>query len=201
MVRFLETGIGNREASVDSGAGKGRVWDMGFVQWIGREHSILRHESVPARRYVRAGIVVLMALGMFTGCSSTITSRGNAPNPDMLSKIKVGEHNRKQVARLLGTPSNAAIFNDSTWYYVSRKTKTVAFYKPEVLESQVIAIHFDASGKVKEIRRYTKKDGRDITPVARSTPTPGREMGLLEQLLGNIGRFEVEERGTSNRPP
>ncbi len=158
-------------------------------------------QSVIARRGCRAGILVLVALGMFMGCSTSITSRGNAPDPEKLSKVKVGEHNRRQVARLLGTPSNAAIFNDSIWYYVSRKTKTVAFYQPEVLESQVIAIHFDTSGKVKEIRRYTKKDGRDITPVARSTPTPGREMGLLEQLLGNIGRFEVEDRRTTNRPP
>ncbi len=173
---------------------------MLFTQWIGRDHSMCARQSIIGRRGYRAGILVLVALGMFMGCSTAITTRGNAPNPKNLSQIKVGEHNRSQVARLLGTPSNAAIFNDSTWYYVSRKTKTVAFYKPEVLESQVIAIHFDTSGKVKEIRRYTKKDGRIITPVARSTPTPGREMGLLEQLLGNIGRFEVEDN-RSSRPP
>ncbi len=174
---------------------------MQLIQWIARDHSILHRRFITARGGLRAGILVLMALAMFTGCTSKVTHRGNAPNPAMLEKIKVGEHNRSQVARLLGTPSNAAIFNDSTWYYVSRKTKTTAFYQPEVLESQVIAIHFDTSGKVKEIRRYTKKDGREITPVARSTPTPGREMGLMEQLLGNIGRFEVEDRTTPNRPP
>lgn len=173
---------------------------MSFTQWIVRDHSMCGRRSVISGRGLRAGILVLVALGMFMGCSTTITSRGNAPDPEMLSQIKVGEHNRSQVARILGTPSNAAIFNDATWYYVSRKTKAVAFYKPEVLESQVIAIHFDKSGKVKEIRRYTQKDGRDITPVARATPTPGREMGLLEQLLGNIGRFEVEDRRTT-RPP
>ena len=162
---------------------------------------MLGRRSVIGRRGCRAGILVLVALGMFTGCSTEITTRGNAPNPKNLSQIKVGEHNRNQVAGLLGTPSNAAIFNDRIWYYVSRKTRTVAFYKPEVLESQVIAIHFDTSGKVKEIRRYTQKDGRDITPVARATPTPGREMSLMEQLLGNIGRFEVEDQRTTNRPP
>ncbi|MEE8517036.1 MAG: outer membrane protein assembly factor BamE [Alphaproteobacteria bacterium] len=174
---------------------------MMFTQWIDRDHSMLGRQSVIGRRGCRAGILVLVALGMFMGCSTEITTRGNAPNPKKLSQIKVGEHNRSQVARLLGTPSNAAIFNDRIWYYVSRKTRSVAFYKPEVLESQVIAIHFDTSGKVKEIRRYTQKDGRDITPVARATPTPGREMGLMEQLLGNIGRFEVEDQRTTNRPP
>ncbi len=172
---------------------------MLFTQWIDRNHSMSGRHSVIGRRGFRAGILVLVALGMFMGCSTAITTRGNAPDPDKLSKIRVGEHNRKQVEQLLGSPSNAAIFNDSTWYYVSRKTKTVAFYKPEVVESQVIAIHFDTSGKVKEVRRYTKKDGRVITPVARSTPTPGREMGLLEQLLGNIGRFEVEDDGALSR--
>lgn len=169
---------------------------MQFVQRIGHDHTIKRRPSITGGRRFWASILVVMALAMFTGCTSAITNRGNAPNIDKLSQIKVGLHTRSQVARLIGTPSNAALFNDNTWYYVSRKTKSTAFYKPEVLESQVIAVHFDESGKVKEIRRYTKKDGRDITPVARKTPTPGREMGLLEQLLGNVGRFEVEQRRT-----
>ncbi len=187
--------------SAAGSAGGGRVRDMLFTQWIVRDHSMCGHKFVIRGRRLRAGVLALAALGMLMGCSTTITTRGNEPDPKKLSQIRVGEHDRRQVARLLGTPTNAAIFNDTIWYYISRKTKAAAFYKPEVLESQVIAIHFDKSGKVKEIRRYTKKDGRDISPVARKTPTPGREMGLLEQLLGNIGRFEVEDRGTGRRPP
>ena len=37
----------------------------------------------------------------------------------------------------------------------------------------------------------TIEDGIVIDPVSRATPTHGRDLGLLEQLLGNIGRFDA----------
>jgi hypothetical protein len=33
------------------------------------------------------------------------------------------------------------------------------------------------------------EDGKEITPVARATPAPGRELSFLEQLIGNLGKF------------
>jgi hypothetical protein len=32
-------------------------------------------------------------------------------------------------------------------------------------------------------------DAQEISPVARVTPTEGRDLTLLQQLFGNIGRF------------
>ena len=34
------------------------------------------------------------------------------------------------------------------------------------------------------------EDSINITPVERTTPTHGRELGIIEQILGNINRFE-----------
>ena len=42
---------------------------------------------------------------------------------------------------------------------------------------------------VKEIKRYGLKDGKQIAFVDRETPTRGKEMTVLEQLFGNLGRF------------
>jgi hypothetical protein len=37
-------------------------------------------------------------------------------------------------------------------------------------------------------------DAQQIVPVDDTTPTLGRELGLLQQLLGNIGRFNTPVR-------
>ena len=31
-----------------------------------------------------------------------------------------------------------------------------------------------------------------VNPVSRTTPTYGKQLGLLEQLIGNVGRFNTE---------
>ncbi len=38
-------------------------------------------------------------------------------------------------------------------------------------------------------KNYDLADGKDISMVSRITPTAGKEMTILEQIMGNVGRF------------
>jgi len=134
------------------------------------------------------GLAISGALAL-AACAPTVDLRGNLPTERKLAEIKPGEVNRGAVGEILGTPSMVATFDTETWYYVSQKTETVAFFAPEIVEQRVIAIRFDAYGMVNAVDHYQLSDGREIDPVDRKTPTAGKELGLIEQLLGNIGRF------------
>jgi len=148
----------------------------------------LRNARPPVSIAVR-----LLALGFALGvaaCEPTVAQRGNLPEPDKLAEIHPGTTTRDQVAKLLGTPSSTGVFNDKSWYYISRKTKRIAFFDPDVLDQQVYVVNFDDSGVVKSVDHKSLKDGRDIEPAPGATPAPGRELSFLEQILGNIGRFD-----------
>jgi outer membrane protein assembly factor BamE (lipoprotein component of BamABCDE complex) len=60
-----------------------------------------------------------------------------------------------------------------------------------VLEQNVAVVEFDDKGFVRDIRRYTLEDGVVINPVTRKTPAVGKELSFLEQIFGNIGRFNA----------
>lgn len=48
---------------------------------------------------------------------------------------------------------------------------------------------------------YDLEDGRVVSYASRETPTRGRELNLLEQLLGNIGRGQAEQFGGEQNLP
>jgi outer membrane protein assembly factor BamE (lipoprotein component of BamABCDE complex) len=129
-----------------------------------------------------------LAVGL-TACAPSIDTRGNLPDPDVVSELRPGIHDRDQVAQLLGSPSTVGTFDNSTWYYISKRTETVAFFEPEIVDQQVLALHFDNTGVLSDVQLYGYEDGRVIDPVDRVTPTSGQEMTILKQLFGNIGRF------------
>ncbi len=130
---------------------------------------------------------------LLSACAPNIVQRGNLPAPELLTKIQPGVQSRNQVADILGSPSSVATFGEEVWYYISSQTETVAFYEPEIIELLVEAITFDDAGKVKNIRTYGLEDAQEIEPVARTTPTGGREITILEQLIGNLGRFSKQD--------
>src|SRR5205823_5400428 len=89
---------------------------------------------------------------------------------------------------ILGSPSSVSIFNDKSWYYISRRTGQFAFFDPDVIDQQVYVVNFDDQGVVKTVDHKGVQDARAIDPVPRATPAPGRELTSLEQLIGKVGK-------------
>jgi outer membrane protein assembly factor BamE (lipoprotein component of BamABCDE complex) len=146
---------------------------------------------------------VCVALTALTGCSNMVDQRGNLLDPERLQQVRPGITTREGVQTLLGTPSSTGTFDSNTWYYISRRTEQFAFFQPKVTDSQVVAIDFDDQGIVRDVHRHGLDDARTIQPVARATPAPGREMSFIEQLIGNVGKFNTSDpkkRDTGNNP-
>lgn len=135
-------------------------------------------------------ISFLIILASLTSCTSRIETRGNLPNDDMLANIEVGQVSMREVVELIGSPSTIEPFQGQSWYYISEKTSAKAFFEPEITSRKVIIIRFDNKGIVKEIKTIGLKEAKNIKMVERITPTAGREMTILRQLFGNIGRFQ-----------
>ena len=138
-------------------------------------------------------IVGVLALGA-SGCATKLANRGNHVEPAKLAEIAPGKQTREEVSELLGSPSSVTTFGDDTWYYISNRTETFAFFKPEVLERHVIKIKFGSDGKVNKIDTLELDDGREVDLVKRTTPTHGTEMTVLEQVVGNLGRFKKKNQ-------
>ena len=141
-------------------------------------------------------LTVVSGAAAFVSCAPAVDQRGNLPNPDKMAEIHAGSTTKDEVAKILGTPSSVSVFNnDKSWYYISRRTSQTAFFEPDVLDQQVYVVNFDDQGVVKAVDHKALEDGKEITPVARATPAPGRELSFLEQLIGNLGKFNGSSGG------
>ena len=131
----------------------------------------------------------LLALSL-SACESRKNTRGNLLDPERVEDIRPGELNRDEVVEILGSPSSITPFGSDTWYYISQRTETYAFFAPKVLERQIVVVSFDKKGKVTKVDTVGLEQGREIIPVARKTPTHGNKLTVLEQLIGNLSRFK-----------
>lgn len=53
----------------------------------------------------------------------------------------------------------------------------------------MLAITFSDDDKVNNLKYYGLEDGKVISYVNRQTPTRGRELTVIQQLFGNLGRL------------
>lgn len=144
------------------------------------------------KRRARKGLACVLGAALATalgGCAPRVDTHGNLADPERLAQIAPGKQNRGQVAELLGSPSSTAVFDNEVWYYISQRTETFAFFEPKVAERQIVIVEFDKDGVVSAVKTSGLEDGNDIEPVERVTPTEGKRLTVLEQIIGNLGRF------------
>ena len=127
---------------------------------------------------------------LVAACAPVVYSHGNSPNPQLLELIEPNVQDKSQVQAMLGSPSSITMFEEETWLYISSKSQQRAFFEPEELERKVIAITFNSEGKVSGVAKMLKEDGLDIEFSTKETPTSGHSFTFMEQLFGNVGRFE-----------
>jgi outer membrane protein assembly factor BamE (lipoprotein component of BamABCDE complex) len=140
-------------------------------------------------RHLVSIVATISSAAVIAGCATNVEQRGNLPPQDKITEVHPGTTTKDEVTEILGSPSSISVFNDKTWYYISRRTGQFAFFDPDVLDQQVYVITFDDQGVVQAVGHKSLEDGKDITPVARATPAPGRELSFLEQVIGNLGKF------------
>jgi outer membrane protein assembly factor BamE (lipoprotein component of BamABCDE complex) len=148
-------------------------------------------------KYLKNYAIAITACVALAGCAAEMNARGNLPPDDKLAQVTPGI-TRDQVAQILGSPSTVATFSDRNWYYIGQRTEDYAFYKPKVMERQVVVVQFDDEGRVAEVKRLDKEDGKPIEMVARTTPAVSRDLSLMQQIFGNLGKGPAMPGGGSS---
>ncbi|HEX8047899.1 outer membrane protein assembly factor BamE [Rhizobium sp.] len=135
-----------------------------------------------------AAIALVIGTAGLTSCKTTeVMNNGYIFDQQSLNLVPVGS-SREQVLLSLGTPSTTATFDGEVFYYISQKrTRAAAFMKPKLVDQNILAIYFDKAGIVKQEANYTLKDGRVFDMISRTTPTGGRDITFLQQILQGGG--------------
>lgn len=142
----------------------------------------------------RALAAALIFAGItLSACSPTIQVHGYMPPEADIARIKPGVDTTATVENILGLPAGAGIVRDSAWYYVESTFENYTYHAPKVLDRKVLAVNYNKDGVVTDIKRYGIKDGRVIDLANETTETGGRELGVLEQLFGNILNMDASQ--------
>lgn len=156
--------------------------------------NIKNRKTYKKQGVMKFGIIVLALALVVSGCIKNEENRGFVTDFTDFSAIQKGQ-TREEVQANLGSPSSKSAFGKETWYYIGMKMQTQAFHDPKVVNQDVVSITFNDEGKVDSIDRQKNNGGRDIKVAKDITPTGGNKVGLAEQLLGNLGRFNPKDSG------
>ena len=125
-----------------------------------------------------------------------LASEGKKPQ-----EVKAKTDTKASVLARLGNPSIKSTFDEDTWYYLSSVRERLAYLRPATSERTITAITFNEDGAVEKVAEYGIENGQYVNYVDRETPTRGRELSVLEQIFGTLGRLPTQQLGGNRDIP
>lgn len=138
-------------------------------------------------------IKILLPLFCLLGaaCTPTVNVRGNMVDEYKLSQVVKGVDTRTDVLRKIGSPTTVSPFDDSVWYYLGQTTEKTGILDDKVKDERIVVVMFTPEGVVEQVQNV-QGNRQNIPYVKRETPTSGNEFTVMQQMLGNLGKFNKE---------
>ena len=126
---------------------------------------------------------------LLAACTPIQAQRGQIVSDDEIKQLNVGTTAKAEVTALLGSPTTTDPFDDSQWYYIGEDTKQIGIHPPMVVVRRVLSLKFDANGTLTDEKILSEKDAQKIASAPGQTVVVGKEPTVVQQLIGNVGRF------------
>ena len=145
-------------------------------------------------------LAITAAASIISGCNPVLRTHGYVPTADAKpQEVNPETDTKSSVLARLGNPSVKSTFeediDEDTWFYINSVRQRYAYLRPKIEERTITAISFNEDGQVAKVAEYGVEDGRYVNFVDRKTPTRGRELSVLEQIFGTIGRIPTDRIG------
>ena len=172
---------------------------------IGGKFAVLKDEPINIWPKRPLGVCLAAALlaATLAGCGAEINRHGHMFMDIDLATIQPGM-SKEQVASTLGSPDTTGTIGGDAFYYISTTQKSYAFFKPWEIDRKVVAVYFNGQSSVDYVAQYGLRDGIVVRYAKDETPARGKDLGVLEQLFGNISQrkmFKDQTQGTPGRIP
>ncbi len=134
---------------------------------------------------------ILVAAFMLSACSPIISTRGNLISDSKFEKINEHFSTRSDVVKHWGPPTVQSSFDQNTWYYIGETTNQKGIMPEEVKKRRMILVKFDTEDNdtVIKIEDLDIDKAKKVALVKRTTATAGKEFTVLQQFVGNLGKF------------
>ncbi|MDX1950033.1 MAG: outer membrane protein assembly factor BamE [Rickettsiales bacterium] len=140
-------------------------------------------------------LLVILVFQLVSACSDDLDNRGYVTKFSDFTKIETGVSTKDEVESLLGSPTTKSLYGKEEWIYLGSEVTKETFFEPEVKNYEAYIITFNSDDVVEKIAKRDENSLKEIEISDDTTATGGSKVTVIQQLLGNLGKFDATGSG------
>jgi len=140
--------------------------------------------------------LLIMGATALSACTPVVAQRGNMLENYQVEELTTGESKRSDVLRSLGSPTTRSTFDQNVWYYIGQETQKRGIFDPKVVKERIVLVAFDEDGTLEAMEEIDRAR-LNIPYVRKKTKTHGNDRTLVQEFLGNLGKFNPQQESAA----
>ena len=135
----------------------------------------------------------IFLLTTLNACVSRIDKHGYMFDLSDHQLLQEGITTKDRVLRIMGSPTLTSDLEGSeTWIYFAEDVKSLLFFRPDIKTRTMIAIKFDNSDTIRELKNYDLSDDKKINFASNYTEVKSNKIGFFKSIFGNVGQIRPQ---------
>lgn len=145
------------------------------------------------QRMKKIFLVIIFSI-ILNACVSRLEKHGYMFDLSDYEMLREGVTGKEKVLRIMGSPTLVSDLGGSeAWIYCSEKVNHFLFFRPDILERNLLVIKFDESDIVRELKRIDLGDeNQRFNFVSNYTSVNGHQMGFFKSIFSNVGQIKPQ---------
>ncbi|MBP7710378.1 MAG: outer membrane protein assembly factor BamE [Rickettsiales bacterium] len=141
-------------------------------------------------RLFLASIFLLIAA---TSCVSRVDKHGFMFEFSDHEMLQEGVTTKERVLKMMGSPTLVSdLDQDETWIYFSEDLKRFLFFKPKIVERNILVIRFK-SDTVRELKKLNlNNEENNLQFTADYTAVDSHKVGFFKSIFSNVGQIKPQ---------
>ncbi len=100
---------------------------------------------------------------------------------------------KDKVLRIMGSPSLISDLNDEeTWIYYAQDVKKFLFFKPDVINREIISFSFDKNEVLSNLQKFSLNDQQKLSFSSNYTKVNSNKIGIFKSIFSNVGQVRPQ---------
>lgn len=137
-------------------------------------------------------ILLVNSLLILCSCTHKIDNQGYIFDDLDFSKIQKNVTSKNTILQIYGSPSfYSDVSSKEYWFYYSNQIKKFLFFKPEILNQNILIVSFDEDNRVDFMKILDIKD-KDYSFYfnINRTEVKGHDKGFFKSIFENVGTIK-----------
>lgn len=139
-------------------------------------------------------ILEIFFLLILSSCVSRLEKHGYMFDQSDHQLVQEGITSKEKLSQLMGSPTLVANFDDDeVWIYYSEDVDRFLFFRPAIKNRKILALRFDESDIINELRNIDLNDGiKTLKFASNYTPVNDHERGVFKSFFSNVGQVKPQ---------